>query len=213
MGPFSRGRPTHADWIAARPGNKNDRWISQKHFLFPDLTRKELEETPYKDLTITWMRWSDLNPEEKRGRVRAVQVLRQLRAGDGFQHALDEFGITRNEAVFHLSPNYLRFDQTWYCKPSDTIEVEMRFYARDEGLISIVTKDSRDRSLNGTYMAVANRALESGETAPLAGFVGQKILDAYGKEHYFETDLDRLYELAEMQEEQEYFEIYYTEET
>ncbi len=209
MNPFARGYPTYADWIAERTESKNVRWIRRKHFFFPSLTRRQLEEVPYSELTVTRKRWGDLNPEEKRGRVLAVQVLRRLRAGDEFQHALDEFGMTLDEAVFHLSPDYLWFDQTWCCKPSDSLEVEMRFYARDEGLISVVTKDRRDRSLNGTYMAAVNRALESGETTPLAGFVGKKILDAYGRAHYFETDPDRLYELAEMQEEQEFFEIYH----
>lgn len=89
----------------------------------------------------------------------------------------------------------------------------MQYYARDEGLISGVTKHSRDRSLIGMYMAAVSQALESGESTPLADFARKKILNAYGGAHYFETDLDRLYLYHEMQEDPEYLEIYYTEES
>lgn len=211
MGAFARGYETHDDWRAARPGNKNDRWISRKHAFFPDLTRKELEETPYKDFTVTWMRWADLTPDLKQGRVQALQVLRRLRSGDDFASALEAVGMIEKDAVLHLSPDYLWFDenrQTVCYAPSDSIEAEMQFYERNVGLVSIVTKNSQDRSDIGRCMASVHLSLESGADTKIAGFTGKMVIDADGVPHYFETNLEKLYEIAAEQEEPEFFEIY-----
>lgn len=208
---FARGYSTYADWAADRVEGKNFRWISRKHSLFPDLTRKELEQTPYKELTVSWMRWEDLTPELRRGRIQAVQVLRLLRAGEGVANALEAQGMIVADAVLHLSPRHLWFEdgrQSVCYAPSDTIEVAMHLYERGERVVSIVTTSSQDRSLIGKYMASVIQAFESDETTPLADFIGKMILDAYGAVHYFETDLDELYAIAEMQEEPEFFEIY-----
>ena len=211
MAAFARGYDTHADWKTGREESKYARWITRKHLLFPRLTRKELDETPYNELTVSRMRWEDLNPELRRGRIQAVQVLRLLRAGENFISALDEQGMSLDDAVLHLSPEYLWFEETPQSvryRSSDTLEVAMHFYEHGEGLVSIVTKHSLDRSLIGRHMAAVNQACESGKSTPLADFAGKKILDAYGGRRYFETDLDQLYKLAEMQEEPELLEIY-----
>jgi len=211
MRPFARGYSTYADWVTGRADSKNVRWIRRKHSFFPDLTRNELETTPYKDLTVSWMRWEDLNPELRRGRVQAVQVLRLLRAGENFENVLEAQSMIEADAVCHLSPDYLWFEegrQSVCYAPSDPIEVAMHLYERGEGIVSVVTTSSQDRSLIGKYMAAVIQAFESDETTPLADFIGKMVLDAYGGVHYFETDLDELYAIAEMQEEPEFFEIY-----
>ncbi len=211
MRPFARGYPTFEDWNTNRSKNKYATRIIRKQYLFPGMTRQQLEEIPYKDLTVTWKRWEELNPDWRRDRVRAVQVIRRLRAGEDIERALEEQAMFLGDAVCHLAPYHLWFDekrQAWICSPSDKIEVEMHFYDRDEGLTSIVTKDSRDRSLIGRHMAAVHQALNSGDPAPLRDFIGGRVFDAYGRAHYFETDLDRLYQISDMLEEPEFFEIY-----
>jgi hypothetical protein len=50
----------------------------------------------------------------------------------------------------------------------------------------------------------------TGNASGLKKFKKMVIVDAQGNTHYFETDLDALYELEEAQEEPEFFEIYQT---
>ena len=90
---------------------------AEKHFFFPSLTRRQLEEVPYSELTVTRKRWGDLNPEREARTCAGCTGFRRLRAGDEFQHALDEFGMTLDEAVFHLSPDYLCSIRHGCCKP------------------------------------------------------------------------------------------------
>ena len=57
-------------------------------------------------------------------------------------------------------------------------------------------------------MAYVNKALKHNDPSVLNKFKNLKIIDAEGKEHNFETDLDKLHEIAEAQEEPEFLQIY-----
>jgi len=216
MTPFARGYPTFTDWDENRVENRYTRTIRQKYHCFPDRTLKELKNTSYKNITLTRIPWRDLTPEEKRGRINAVNVLNRMRRGDSLYIAMLRHGLCINDiedVATHLAPYYLCWDdskRTWQYQPTDTIEIEMNIIERNNGFTTIVTKHSRDRSLIGSYFASVRIALDSGNTERLANFTGKKVVDTYGVAHYFETDLEVLYQIREMQEDPERFEIYST---
>jgi hypothetical protein len=92
--------------------------------------------------------------------------------------------------------------------PSDTLEVGMHIYEKDIGVTSIVTTNSDDRSLIGSYFNAVKKALEDNDESRLEQFRNITIIDSDGNGHEFETDLDTLHEIHEQQEEPEFFEIY-----
>jgi len=93
-------------------------------------------------------------------------------------------------------------------KPSDNIEIGMHIYEKGIGITSIVTTNSVDRSLIGTYFNAEKKARNDGNDSGLEKFHNITIIDADGNEHKFETDLDALYDIYEQQEEPEFFDIY-----
>ena len=58
-----------------------------------------------------------------------------------------------------------------------------------------------------TYNSAVNEFLRTGDVKILKPFK-RPFKDANGKLHYFEIDPDKLYEIAEQQEEPEFWEIY-----
>ena len=93
-------------------------------------------------------------------------------------------------------------------EPTDTIEVEMHLYQKDIGVTSIVTTNSTDRSLIGSYFNAVKQALISGDESGLEQYRHTPIIDAEGNAHRFETDLDTLHKIEDSIEEPEFFDIY-----
>jgi len=93
-------------------------------------------------------------------------------------------------------------------EPFDNIEVEMHIYERGIGVSSIITTNSRDRSLIGSYFNVVQKAKKTGNDDELKRFQNVQIFDSDGAKHKFETDLETIYEIEESIEEPEYFDIY-----
>ena len=90
----------------------------------------------------------------------------------------------------------------------DRIEVGMHIYEKDIGVTTIVTTNSDDRSLIGSYFNAVKKALKNGDDSELERFQNIQIIDSDGIAHQFETDLDVLYEIQEQQEDPEFFDIY-----
>jgi len=93
-------------------------------------------------------------------------------------------------------------------KPSDNIEIGMHIYEKGIGITSIITTNSADRSLIGSYFNAVKNALVDNDESRLEQFQNINIIDADGNAHEFETDLDALHEIYEQQEEPEFFDIY-----
>ena len=90
----------------------------------------------------------------------------------------------------------------------DKIEVGMHIYEKGIGVTSIVTTNSDDRSLIGSYFNAVRKARNKGDDSELKQYRNRRIVDSDGKTHKFETDLDAIYEIEEQMEEPEFFEIY-----
>lgn len=206
---FSKDYRTYGEWLKAQPrDSRYAKEIIKKHNLFPDKSLNQLRNLRIADYDISKMAWKSLTSLQKSDRKRSLEILRTMRKGGNLTEITEKLGVNRQFALKNLG-NYLYKDKgKWIVTATDKIETQMLFYSRDKGQISIVTASSKDRSLIGKYMVYVNKALKHNDPSVLDEFRNLKIIDAEGKEHHFETDLDKLYEIEEAQEEPEFLEIY-----
>ncbi|KGK98712.1 hypothetical protein LI82_07655 [Methanococcoides methylutens] len=206
---FSKEYRTYGEWLKAQPRTTEyARRIIRFHERFPNLSLNELRNTRLKDHDLSTASWNILNSQQKRDRKLSLQILRLMRKDVPFSKAVEKTGIHKKDVVRNLGKYLYKSKGKWKVTATDRIEVEMLIYDRDAGQISIVTTNSIDRSLIGSYFNAVNRALKTGDSSLLKRFDDIQIIDANGEEHSFVTDLDELYEIQDSQEEPEFLEIY-----
>jgi hypothetical protein len=206
---FSANFRTYGEWLKAQP--RTSRYateIIRKHERFPNISLKDLRDLKLRDHTLRDHAWQSLTSTQKRDRNLSLKVLRYMRKGESLTKAVEKVGVNKNFAVKHLGKNLHKSKGKWRVNSSDTIETEMLIYGRNTGQTTIITANSKDRKLIAEYMNAVQKALRSGDEAPLKRFGSVKIIDANGEEHYLETDLDKLFEIMEAQEEPEFLQIY-----
>jgi len=208
---FSKDYRTFNQWFKATPRTTEyAKQIIRDHERFPNLSLRDLTHLTSANKDMSGVAWKNLSSETKRDRNLAFEVLRSMRKGEKFKNAVDIIGIKRETAIKQLGKYLIKSRGYWRVTKSDSIQASMPFYDRDQGYISIVTRNSQDRSKIGKYHSAVRKALESGNDSGLRKFRNMVIVDAHGNSHHFETDLDALYEIEEAQEEPEFFEIYQT---
>jgi len=206
---FSKDFKNYGDWLKAQPRTSEyARRIIRFHERFPTLSLNELRNTRLKDHNLSTASWKILKAQQKRDRKLSLQILRLMRKGVPFSKAVEKTGANKKNVISNLGKYLYKSKGKWKVTASDRIETEMMFYDRDDGLISIVTTRSNDRSLIAKYFNASNKALKDGNPDHLKRFENAKVIDADGNEHFFVTDLERLYEIQDAQEEPEFFEIY-----
>lgn len=131
-----------------------------------------------------------------------------MRKGESLSQTTERLGVNKDFAVKHLGKYLTKSRGKWIVTQTDRIEAEMLIYDRNHGQISIITTSSKDRYLIGKYFSSVQKALKNNDPSVLNKFKDRKIIDSEGKEHFFETDLERLYDIMEAQEEPEFLEIY-----
>jgi hypothetical protein len=151
--------------------------------------------------------WSEITKRELSIREKSLEVLRKVRNGQSLTEASKELHI-RLETVIKNTGAFCKFKGKWIAKSQDHISRIMSIY--ENGKQSwIEIRDSRTASRIGKYNSAVNEFLRAGNVKVLKPFRKQ-FKDAKGKLHHFETDPDKLYEIAEQQEEPEFWEIYKT---
>ncbi|MCD4821834.1 MAG: hypothetical protein K8R11_07165 [Methanococcoides sp.] len=206
---FSKDYRTYGTWLKAQPRTSEyAKRIIRFHERFPTFNLNELRNTRLKDHNLSTTSWKILKAQQKRDRNLSLQILRLMRKGVPFSKAIEKTGANKKNTISNLGKYLYKSKGKWKVTASDKIESEMMFYERDEGLISIITTRSKDRSLIAEYFNAVNKALKSGDSKFLKKFENAKVIDAEGNEHYFVTDLERLYEIQDAQEEPEFFELY-----
>jgi len=206
---FSKDYKNYGDWLKAQPRTSEyAKRIIRFHERFPTLSLNELRNTRLKDHNLSTASWKILKAQQKRDRKLSLQILRLMRKGVPFSKAVEKTGANKKNVISNLGKYLYKSKGKWKVTASDRIETEMMFYDRDDGLISIVTTRSKDRRLIAEYFNAANKALKDGNPDHLKRFENAKVIDADGKEHFFVTDLERLFEIQDAQEEPEFFELY-----
>jgi hypothetical protein len=206
---FSKDYRSFTQWLTAAPRDtKYAKQIIKNHERFPKLSLKQLTHLNIADIDQSGVAWDSLSSDEKRDRNLAFEVMRSMRKGEKFKNAVKATGIKRETAIKHLGKYLTKLRGYWRVSSTDSIQAAMVFYDRDQGYISIITRNSRDRSKIGKYLSAVSKALKTGNDSELRKFRNMVIIDADGQPHHFETDLGALYEIEEAQEEPEFFEIY-----
>ncbi|WMW22916.1 hypothetical protein RE476_03580 [Methanolobus mangrovi] len=205
---FSKDFRTYGDWLKAK--SRDTRYakeIIRKHQMFPDKSLSQLRKLRMNDYDLSKAPWKALSSQQKRERNLSLEILRSLRKGESLTQVLKKRGLRTDFALKNLGNNLQKSNGKWVVNKTDSLEVEMLIYSKG-GVKTIVTASSKDRSLIAKYFNDVQRALKDPDKPILKKYKNLKIIDAEGKEHHFETDLEKLYEIRDAQEEPEFLEIY-----
>ncbi|AKB64376.1 hypothetical protein [Methanosarcina mazei] len=205
---FSKDYRTYGEWLKIQPRDtKYAKEIIRKHKFFPDKSLSQLRNLKISDFDLSQTAWKTLSAQGKRDRNLSLQILREMRKGENLSSVLEKIGKRTEFAVKHLGKNLYKSGGTWKVTKTDTIQAEMLIYST-EGQKTIITASSKDRSLIAEYHANVQKAIKNNDPSVLAKFKDVQIVDAKGNVHHFETDLNKLYEILEAQEEPEFLEVY-----
>ena len=205
---FSKDFRTYGEWLKAQPRDtRYAKEIIRKHERFPDKSLNQLRELKVSDYDLSQTAWKSMTSQQKSDRDLALEILREVRRGESLTHVLDKRGLRREFVLKNLGNNIQKLNGKWIATKTDSLEVGMLFYSKD-GVKTLVTTSSKDRSRIAKYFNDVQKALKKNDDTVLQKYKGMKIIDAEGKVHQFETDLDKLYDIAEAQEEPEFQELY-----
>lgn len=212
---FSPKYKTYNDWILSFKGSESYRKrIMRLHSKYPNASLSQLRGhapegkkfvSELKPKPVYKRSWSEITKRESNIRKKSLDVLVKVRNGKSLTEASRELHTTP-ETVIKNTGAFRKIKGKWIPKSQDRISRIMSIY--ENGKQSwIEIRDSRTASRIGKYNSAVNEFLRTGDANVLKPF-RKPFKDANGKKHYFETDPDKLYEIAEQQEEPEFWEIY-----
>lgn len=212
---FSPKYNSFEEWLSNFTGSESYRnRIVRLHSKYPNASLSQLRGHPKgKEHAVSLLKpepvykrsWSELTNKERRLREKSLDVLRRVRNGESLTKVSKELHIEPKTVVKNTNA-FKKVRGKWIAKSQDRISRVMSIY--ENGKQSwIEIKDSRIASKIGKYNSAVNEFLRTGNINVLKPFK-KPFKDANGKEHYFEVNPDKLYEIAESQEEPEFYEIY-----
>ena len=212
---FSPEYKAFQDWVSSFKGSDSYRnRITRLHAKYPNASLSQLRGHPKsKERVVSAIRpepiykrpWKSISKEDLNQREKSLEVLRKVRNGESLSSASRELH-TSPETVIRNTNAFKKIRWKWIAKSQDRISRVMGIY--ENGKQSWVeVRDSRIASRIGKYNSAVREFLRSGDVDVLKSY-RKPFKDTNGKLHYFETDPDKLYEIAESQEEPEFWEIY-----
>lgn len=212
---FSPEYETFQDWLSSFKGSESYRnRIIRLHSKYPDAVLSQLRGHPKgKELIVSVLRpepvykrsWLEITKRELRIREKSLDALRKVRNGQSLSNVSKELHI-RPETVIKNTKAFHKTNGKWFAKKQDHISRVMGIYENGKQEW-IEVKDSRIASKIGKYNSTVNEFLRTSDVKVLKPF-RKPFRDAKRKLHHFETRPDKLYEIAEQQEEPEFWEIY-----
>ncbi len=212
---FSPDYRTFKDWESNFGGSEPYRnRITRLHAKYPNASLSQLRGHPKpRERTVSRLKpepiykrsWESLSNKYRNQREKSLDILRKVRKGESLSRASRELHTTP-ETVIKNTGAFRKVNGKWIAKSQDRISRVMGLY-EDGEQIWIEIRDSRIASRIGKYNSVVKEFLRTGNVDVLKSFT-KPFKDANGKSHYFETDPDKLYKIAESQEEPEFYEIY-----
>lgn len=205
---FAEDQRTYGEWLKAKPRDtKYAKEIIRKHEYFPDKSLSQLRKLKIGDYDLSTRAWDSLSDDDKTDRDLAFEILREMRRGENFTHMLKKVGLKKGVALKHLGKNLYKLGGTWKVTASDSIQSENKIYSIGH-VKPVVMTNSKDRLLGSQYLHSVDKALKNNDPSVLDKFKDLIIIDASGKEHRFEINLQVLYEIKEAQEEPEFLSYY-----
>ena len=212
---FSPKYKSFEDWLSNFKGSESYRnRIIRLHSKYPDASLSQLRGhapkgkrfvSELKPEPVYKRSWSEITKRELRIREKSLDVLRKVRNGQSLSSASKELHI-RPETVIKNTGAFRKIRGKWIAKSQDHISRIMSIYENGKQSWTEI-RDSRTASRIGKYNSAVNEFLRTGNVKVLKPF-NKPFKDANGKLHYFEINPDKLYEIAEQQEEPEFWEIY-----
>jgi len=212
---FSPKYDTFEDWLSSFKGSESYKnRIIRLHSKYPNVSLSQLRGHPkarervvsqLKEKPVYKRSWSELTRRELILREKSLDVLRKVRNGQSLSKASRELHI-KPETVIKYTNAFRKSKGKWIAKFQDRISRIMSIYENGKQQW-VEIKDSRIASGIGRYNSAVNQFLRTGNEDVLKQFI-KPFKDSKGNLHYFETDPDKLNEIAESQEEPEFYEIY-----
>ena len=212
---FSPEYKTFQDWLSSFKGSDSYRnRITRLHAKYPNASLSQLRGHPKsKERVVSAIKpepiykrsWKSISKKDLNQREKSLEVLRKVRNGESLSSASRDLHTSPVTAIKNTNA-FRKVRGKWIPKSQDRISRVMSF--NEDGKQSWVeVRDSRVASRIGKYNSAVREFLRTGNTEVLNKFQ-RPFKDTNGKLHYFETDPDKLYEIAESQEEPEFWEIY-----
>lgn len=212
---FSPEYKTFQDWLSSFNGSDSYRnRITRLHAKYPNASLSQLRGHPKsKERVVSAIKpepiykrsWKSISRKDLNQREKSLEVLRKVRNGESLSSASRELH-TSPDTVIKNTNAFRKVRGKWIPKSQDRISRVMSL--NENGKQSWVeVRDSRTASRIGKYNSAVREFLRTGNTDVLKSF-RKPFKDANGELHHFETDPDKLYEIAESQEEPEFWEIY-----
>ena len=214
---FSPDFDSFDTWLALFKGTESYRnRIIREHSKFPNASLSQLRGhasrgkkpvSELKETPIYKRSWSSLSTREVLTRERGLKVLSEVKKGQSLTRASRE-SHTSARTVLKNTNALKKLNGKWIPKEYDRISRTMSIYENGKQEW-IDVRDSRASSKIGKYNNAVKQFLATGNEDFLKGF-DKPIRNSEGQLHYFETNTNRLIEIAEAQEEPEFYEIYKT---
>jgi len=212
---FSPRYASYKDWLENFRGSESYKnRIIRLHSKYPNATLSQLRGHPkarekevskLKEKPIYKRSWNELTDKERVLRKKSLDVLSKVRRGQSLYRASKEFHIQPETVIRHTNA-FKKVNGRWRAKSQDRISRIMSINENGQQE-SIEVRDSRTASKIGRYNSAVNQFLRTGNEAVLKPYK-KPFKDANGKLHLFETDPDKLYEIAVSREEAEFYEVY-----
>jgi hypothetical protein len=214
--PFSRTHRTYAEWAGQARPSPYKATIERLHTIYPESTLSQLRRHPaHREHALGVLHarpvharsWSTLTPTERELRSKSLKVISQMRRhGYSLTRASRDAGISPYTVRRHT--NAVRYKGYRY-RPKAYDRIDRRMAINEGGRERWITvKDSRHASMIGRYHSAVRQFLETGDASHLKPFKGKRVRDIDGNWHTLETDPDKLYEIEEQREEEEFYSIY-----
>jgi len=212
---FSPKYDIFEDWLNNFKGSESYKnRIIRLHSKYPNASLSQLRGHPkarerivsqLKEKSVYKRSWSELTRRELILREKSLDVLRKVKNGQSLSKASKELHIKPETVIKHTNA-FRKSKGKWIAKSQDRISRVMSVYENGQQQW-IEIKDSRIASRIGKYNSAVNQFLRTGNEDVLKQFI-KPFKDSKGNLHFFETNADKLNEIAEREEEPEFYEIY-----
>ncbi|MBS3921968.1 MAG: hypothetical protein KGZ37_02310 [Nitrosarchaeum sp.] len=153
------------------------------------------------------MNLDSLTPKQLARYNDSLEVLRLMREGASFYKATKMTGTSPITTKKILGKTLRNSHGRLVARKNDSLFRKVRIYENGkEVFISI--KGTKNVKLVAQYHSAVGRRLDKNEQLALMKFSEIKLRDSNGKIHFFETDIKKIQEILQKQEEPEFFSIY-----
>ena len=152
--------------------------------------------------------WRKLSARQKSVRTRSLSVLNELRKSKSksVQDVARENQI-KVSTVMNNTNGLKKVNGKLIVKKWDVVP-RVLLINKEGQEKSIEVKDSRTAGLIGRYHNAIRKFLNTGDRSKLKRFRNKKVKDSGGKIHRLETDAEKIIQINQRIEENEFFEVY-----